>query len=62
MRRLFRVTPPSVHQMALTLEQAGFISRHPGIARSIAIPVDRSALPEPIPANLQPVKITARRP
>ena len=35
MQRFFRVTPPSAHQMVVTLEQAGLISRLPGIARSI---------------------------
>ena len=28
--RFFRVTPPTVHQMILTLEKAGLISRQPG--------------------------------
>jgi len=35
MQRFFRVTPPTVHQMLLTLEKAGLISRQPGAARSI---------------------------
>jgi DNA-binding MarR family transcriptional regulator len=30
MQRFFRVTPPAVHQMLLTLEKAGLISRQPG--------------------------------
>jgi DNA-binding MarR family transcriptional regulator len=29
-QRFFRVTPPSVHQMLLTLERGGLISRRPG--------------------------------
>ncbi|MBY3027349.1 MarR family transcriptional regulator [Rhizobium leguminosarum] len=37
MRRHFGVTAPSVHQMVLTLEKAGFISRVPGAARSIQL-------------------------
>src|SRR5208283_4640470 len=37
MMRFFRVTPPTVHQMVLTLEQAGLISRQPGVARGIAV-------------------------
>lgn len=61
MQRFFRVTPPSVHQMVVTLEQAGLISRQPGIARSIAVLVDRRDLPELIPGHLQPVKITVQR-
>jgi DNA-binding MarR family transcriptional regulator len=38
MMRFFRLTPPSVHQMVLTLEKAGLISRQPGVARSIVRP------------------------
>jgi hypothetical protein len=36
-QRYFCVTPPSVHQMVLTLEHAGFIRRQPGVARSIEV-------------------------
>jgi DNA-binding MarR family transcriptional regulator len=36
-QQYFCVTPPSVHQMVLTLERAGFIRRQPGVARSIAV-------------------------
>ena len=42
----FRVTPPSVHQMILTLERAGFIRRQPSVARSIELLVDPKHLPE----------------
>jgi DNA-binding MarR family transcriptional regulator len=35
MRRHFEVTAPTVHQMVLTLEKAGLITRVPG--RSIAM-------------------------
>jgi DNA-binding MarR family transcriptional regulator len=45
MQRYFRVTPPSVHQMVLTLERAGLIRRQPGIAGSIEILVDPESLP-----------------
>ena len=38
MIRFFRVTPPTVHQMVLSLEKAGLISREPGVPRSIAVP------------------------
>jgi len=31
MQRYFRVSPPSVHQMILTLEANGFIERIPGM-------------------------------
>jgi Mn-dependent DtxR family transcriptional regulator len=41
----FGVTPPSVHQMVLTLERKGLISRVPGKARSIAVLVPSGDLP-----------------
>jgi DNA-binding MarR family transcriptional regulator len=44
-QRHFRVTPPTVHQMILTLERAGFISRRPGVARSIELLVRPEDLP-----------------
>ena len=44
-QRFFRVTPPSVHQMILTLERAALIRRKPGVARSIQLLVDYEALP-----------------
>ena len=46
MERYFRVTPPSVHQMVLTLEANGFIERIPGKGRSIRLLVERRDLPE----------------
>jgi Mn-dependent DtxR family transcriptional regulator len=46
MQRYFRVTPPSVHQMVLTLEANGFIERIPGQARSIRLLIPREALPD----------------
>jgi hypothetical protein len=57
----FRATPPSVHQMVLNLEKAGLISLQPGVARSIAVLLDRSALPELNPAPAQSVKTTVTR-
>jgi DNA-binding MarR family transcriptional regulator len=60
-QRFFRLTPPSVHQMLLTLERSGLISRRAGTPRSIAVLVDRSALPPLEPGYLQPVKITVQR-
>ncbi len=45
MQRHFRVTPPTVHQMVLTLERAGFIKRKPGVARSIELLIDPQNLP-----------------
>jgi len=56
MQRFFAVTPPSVHQMVLTLERLGFISRKPGIARSIELRVDPETLPK-----LQPVISSVQR-
>jgi Mn-dependent DtxR family transcriptional regulator len=46
MQEYFRVSPPSVHQMVLTLERAGFIQRQPRVARSIKMLVDPKCLPE----------------
>jgi Mn-dependent DtxR family transcriptional regulator len=45
MQRYFRVTPPTVHQMVLTLERSGLIERVPGQARSITLRVPPEALP-----------------
>jgi len=36
-QRYFDVTPPSVHNMILTLERRGFIKRTPGRPRSIEL-------------------------
>jgi hypothetical protein len=46
MQEYFRVSPPSVHQMVLTLERAGLISRLPRTPRSIEVLVDPKLLPE----------------
>ncbi len=46
MQLYFRVSPPSVHQMVLTLERTGFIRRQPRTARSIELLVDPKCLPE----------------
>ena len=45
LQRHFGVTPPSVHQMVLTLERAGLIRRRPGAARSIEVLVAPELLP-----------------
>jgi len=45
MQRHFSVTPPSVHQMVITLERLGFIKREPGVARSIQLLIQPEALP-----------------
>src|SRR5207344_2776346 len=46
MQEYFRVSPPSVHQMVLSLERAGLIKRQPRTPRSIEILVDPKNLPE----------------
>ena len=46
LREYFRVSPPSVHQMLVTLERAGFIRRQPRAARSIELLVDPKYLPD----------------
>jgi repressor LexA len=45
MQRYFKVSPPSVHQMVLTLEKKRLIERIPGQARSISLLVPREQLP-----------------
>ena len=41
----FRVSPPTVHQMILKLEEKGLIRRVPGQARSIEVMVPLENLP-----------------
>jgi DNA-binding MarR family transcriptional regulator len=41
----FEVTPPSVHQMILTLERQGLIERIPRVPRSITLRVAPESLP-----------------
>jgi len=55
-QRFFLVTPPAVHQMIVTLERNGLISRVPGQARSITLLVAAENLPP-----LQPIKTSAPR-
>jgi DNA-binding MarR family transcriptional regulator len=58
LQRHFRVTPPSVRQMVLTLERARLIRRSPGLARSIELLIE----PEKLPTLLaQPVKTSVQR-
>ena len=45
MQNHFQVSPPSVHQMIVTLERNGFIRRQPGVPRSIVILVPPETLP-----------------
>lgn len=51
MQRFFSVSPPSVHQMVITLERQGLISRIPGLARSIALKVEKQQLPDLVPVE-----------
>jgi repressor LexA len=44
-QRYFDVTPPSVHNMILTLERQGFIKRTPGRPRSIELLVPVHKVP-----------------
>jgi len=46
MQRYFGVTPPSVHQMILALEERRLITRTPGTARSIKLTLSRAELPD----------------
>ena len=46
LERYFGVTPPSVHQMVLTLEANRLIERTPGVGRSIRVLVPREDLPD----------------
>lgn len=45
MVQFFQVTPPSVHQMILTLKRRGLIKRTPGAARSIRLTLPPEDLP-----------------
>jgi hypothetical protein len=45
LQRYFRVSPPSVHQMIMTLAERGLISREPGTARAIRVLVPVEQLP-----------------
>lgn len=44
-QRYFGVTPPTVHQMILKLEEQGLIKRVPGQARSIEVLLPPDQLP-----------------
>jgi DNA-binding MarR family transcriptional regulator len=61
LQRHFRVTPPSVHGMVLSLERSGLIRREPGRARSISVLVDPTELPPLQPSHTQPVKTSVTR-
>ena len=44
-QRYFQVSPPSVHNMIVTLERRGLIRRTPGRSRSIEISVPADGVP-----------------
>jgi repressor LexA len=46
LQEYFKVSPPSVHQMVLTLEARGLIAREPGRARSVRLLLGRGELPD----------------
>lgn len=46
MQMYFGVTAPAIHQMVLTLERNGLISRVPGQARSIRLLVPNEEIPQ----------------
>ncbi len=46
MQYFFGVTPPTVHQMVLRLEERGFITRVPGKARTIRVLLSPEELPD----------------
>jgi DNA-binding MarR family transcriptional regulator len=56
----FGVTPPTVHQMLLTLEREGLIRRQPRVPRSIEVLVPPEDLPV-LRAPDQPVKTSVPR-
>ena len=45
MVRFFRVSPPSVHQMVVKLDEKGLITREPGKSRTIQVLVPPDQLP-----------------
>ena len=45
MQRFFRVSPPSIHQMVLRLDERGLLAREPGKARAIRVLVPPDQLP-----------------
>jgi SOS-response transcriptional repressor LexA len=61
LQRHFAVSPPSVHQMVVTLTEVGLIRRTPGAARSIELIVDPAVLPVLRPAPNQSIKTPVSR-
>ncbi len=44
-QRYFNVTPPTVHQMILRLQEKGLITRAPGQARTVRVLLDPNEIP-----------------
>ena len=61
MQRHFRVSPPSVHQMVVTLERTASFGVNPGSPRSIEILVAPENLPILELAQNRPVKTSVKR-
>jgi DNA-binding MarR family transcriptional regulator len=59
-QRHFGVTPPTVHQMVLTLAEARLIRRTPGVARSIELLLAPALLPV-LHSPTQPIKTSVQR-
>ena len=58
MQEYFRVSPPSIHQMVLTLERAG--SEAAADPRSIELLVDPTQLPDLLSSKARSIKITVQ--
>src|SRR3977135_4501283 len=61
LQRFFQVTPPSVHQMVLTLERSGQSRSQPGPPGSIKVLVEPEALPTLRPSQDQLVISSVQR-
>jgi DNA-binding MarR family transcriptional regulator len=46
MQRFLRVSPPAVHDMLMTLERRGFITRERGKPRTIRVVLPHDQLPD----------------
>lgn len=44
--KYFRVSPPSVHQMVVKLDELGLITREPGVSRSMRVAIPASEIPD----------------
>lgn len=61
LQRHFAVTPPTVHQMIVSLTDAGWIHRTPGAARSIELIVNPTELPTLRSRGNQTIKTAVSR-